>query len=406
MKKLYANYIENYKGLSKEIWLLSLVTFINRAGAMVIPFLSLYLIKDLGFTRPQVGWIMTCYGLGALTGTWIGGKLTDQVGFYKVIISSLFLGGIGFILIQYVSTLYGFCIAVFALMLIADSYRPAVFVAIEAYSTPKTVTRAVALIRLAINLGFSIGPLLGGLIIAGISYDALFWIDGLSCMVAAIAMIFLIKQPQITPQEKNEPKVKYGTPVHKNPMFLFFFVLMLLSGLTFVQYFSLVPVYYDSEYGLSEAIIGGLLFLNGAMIVVLEMPLVGWLERKMLSKTMAMTWGMIFLAASFLILNMGHSMTILIIGMILMTFGEMIGSPFSNALALEMAPKGRKGSYMGLFSMSWAFSHVIGHNSGMNLTEYFGFETTWYLFALLLVFVTFGCLLLHKKWQKSTTLVT
>ena len=37
---------------------------------------------------------------------------------------------------------------------------------------------------------------------------------------------------------------------------------MLLSGLTFVQYFSLVPVYYESEYGLSEDVIGGLLFFK------------------------------------------------------------------------------------------------------------------------------------------------
>ena len=90
MQKLYNNYIDNFKGLSLQIWLLSLVTFINRAGAMVIPFLSLYLVKDLGFTKPEVGWIMTAFGLGALTGTWIGGKLTDLIGFYKVIIGSLF----------------------------------------------------------------------------------------------------------------------------------------------------------------------------------------------------------------------------------------------------------------------------------------------------------------------------
>ncbi|NCT19357.1 MAG: MFS transporter, partial [Flavobacteriia bacterium] len=77
MQKIYFNYVASFKGLSKEIWLLALVTFINRAGAMVIPFLSLYLVNSLGFTLPQVGWIMTCFGIGSLVGTWIGGKLTD-----------------------------------------------------------------------------------------------------------------------------------------------------------------------------------------------------------------------------------------------------------------------------------------------------------------------------------------
>ncbi|WP_317046416.1 hypothetical protein [Pukyongia salina] len=64
MKKLFSTYIRNFTGLSREIWLLSLVTFINRAGAMVIPFLSLYLVSDKGFSLPQVGWIMSAYGLG------------------------------------------------------------------------------------------------------------------------------------------------------------------------------------------------------------------------------------------------------------------------------------------------------------------------------------------------------
>src|SRR5210317_2286372 len=185
MKKIYTNYISNFKGLSREIWLLSLVTFINRAGAMVIPFLSLYLVNEKGFSLPQVGLIMTCFGLGSLTGTWIGGKLTDRIGFYKVIIFSLFLGGIGFVLLQLIESFYGFCLGIFSLILVADAYRPAIFVAADTYSKPENVTRSITLIRLAINLGFSIGPLIGGIIIASISYSSLFWIDGISCIMAA-----------------------------------------------------------------------------------------------------------------------------------------------------------------------------------------------------------------------------
>ncbi len=79
MRKIYRNYIDNFSGLSREIWLLSLVTFINRAGAMVLPFLSLYLVSEKGFTKPEVGIIMTCYGVGSILVTIIGGKLTDII---------------------------------------------------------------------------------------------------------------------------------------------------------------------------------------------------------------------------------------------------------------------------------------------------------------------------------------
>jgi predicted MFS family arabinose efflux permease len=174
MKKIFRSYIHTFNGLSKEVWWLALITFINRAGTMVIPFLSLYLNKNLNFLMPDIGWIMTYFGLGSVIGTWIGGELTDKIGYYKVMLVSLLLTGIFFILLQYLTTFHGFCAGIFIVMLAADAFRPAMFVALNAYSKPKNKTRSLTLIRLAINLGFSAGPAVGGLIIIGIGYEGLF----------------------------------------------------------------------------------------------------------------------------------------------------------------------------------------------------------------------------------------
>ncbi|MCZ4317975.1 MFS transporter [Aequorivita viscosa] len=402
MIKIYSNYMANFRGLSREIWLLSLVTFINRAGAMVIPFLSLYLVNVEGFTLPQVGWIMSCFGLGSLAGTYIGGRLTDTIGFYKVIISSLFLGGVGFILLQFLNTFYGFCIGIFILTLMADAGRPAIFVAADTYSKPGNITRSITLIRLAINLGFSIGPLVGGLIIAHINYTSLFWIDGLTCMLAAFG-VFLLLQPK-KQKNKNEAKsitVKEGIPPYLNKLFILFFVIMVANSLAFVQYFSVMPIYYEQVHFLSEDVIGWLLFINGATIVIFEMPLIAWLDRKQISKTMATFWGIFFLGLSFLVLNLTSWSGILVVAMLLMTLGEMIGFPFSNALALEMAPKGRKGSYMGLYSMSFSFAHLIGHNGGMNLVNSFGYFSTWTVFSIFLLFIALLTIWLYFQLKKS-----
>lgn len=401
MKKQYQNYLNNFKGLSKEIWLLSLVTFINRAGAMVIPFLSLYLESDKGFTLPQIGIIMTCFGMGSFIGTWIGGKLTDKIGFYKVIIASLFLGGIGFIALQFLHTYFALCVGVFLLILVADAYRPAIFVACDAYCKPQNVTRGIALIRLAINLGFSIGPLVGGLIIARINYNSLFWIDGITCIVAAILLFILLKPKKIKDSSLTNNTKKEGLPVLKNYYYLWLIGIMIVSTTMFVQYFSVVPLYYKKANFLSEDIIGGLLFLNGIIIVLFEMPLVGWLERIKISKTMATFWGTVFLALSFLVLNFGDWFGFLVLGMVLMTIGEMVGSPFSNALALSMAPKGRKGNYMGLYSMSFSLAHLIGHNLGMNLANTIGFYKTWLVFVVILVFICLLTYLLYKALRKN-----
>ena len=104
MKKLYLNYVEAFKGLSTEIWYLSLISLVNRAGTMVIPFLSLYLKKDLGFSEVDIGSIFACFGIGSVIGSWLGGKLTDSFGFYKVMITSLFLTGLCFISLQFIDS--------------------------------------------------------------------------------------------------------------------------------------------------------------------------------------------------------------------------------------------------------------------------------------------------------------
>jgi predicted MFS family arabinose efflux permease len=82
----FQRYINNFRGFSREIWILAIITFINRAGTMVLPFLSKYLKEDLHFTYGEVGWIMVCFGFGSILGSWLGGKLSDKIGFYSFLL--------------------------------------------------------------------------------------------------------------------------------------------------------------------------------------------------------------------------------------------------------------------------------------------------------------------------------
>src|SRR6056300_1978887 len=109
MKTLFNNYLNTFNGLSREVWWLALITLINRAGTMVVPFLSLYLNESLGFSFSKIGWIMTAFGLGSVVGSWLGGRLTDKIGFYKVMVFSLLATGVLFIALQFLKTFEAFC---------------------------------------------------------------------------------------------------------------------------------------------------------------------------------------------------------------------------------------------------------------------------------------------------------
>lgn len=382
MKTLFSNYINTFKGLSQEVWWLALITLINRAGTMVIPFLSLYLTEDLNFTLKNVGWVMSAFGLGSLVGSWLGGKLTDKVGAYKVMTTSLIVSGILFILLQYATTFKSMCLGIFILMAIADAFRPAMFVALSAYSKPENKTRSVTLIRLAINLGFSAGPAVGGIIITSLSYGGLFWVDGITC-IAASFLLFAVLNPKRAKIQDDITPIKNPKSAYSDKPFLIFALSMAVFTMVFLQYFSTVPLYYDNIHDLTKFEIGMLMGANGFFIFLLEMPLIKWLENSKYSKITLMIFGTILLGLSFLVLNLTNWTGILIIGMFLMAVGEMITFPISNSFALERAKRGRQGEYMALYSIAFSFSHIFGHSSGMQLIDEFGFNNTWYVMIML-----------------------
>ncbi|CAM1343932.1 MDR family MFS transporter [Tenacibaculum amylolyticum] len=395
MKKLFTNYKATFEGLSKEVWWLSLITLINRAGTMVIPFLSLYLTQSLGFTFSDVGLIMVFFGLGSVAGSKLGGYLADKIGYYKVMAVSLFLTGVLFVLLQFITTLNAFCAAIFILMMVADTFRPAMFVALSSYSKPENKTRSVTLIRLAINLGFSAGPAIGGLIITTMGYQGLFWVDGITCILATVLLIKVLNPKKA--RVLDEVKVENPVSVYSDKPYWIFLVAMALFGIVFLQYFSTIPLYYKEAHHLSELEIGLLLGANGIIIVFLEMPLVKWLEDSKQTKVSLMLIGGVLVTMSFIVLNMTSWVGILIIGMFFMTIGEMIMFPFSNAYAMERAKKGNQGQYMSWYSISFSVAHVFGHFSGMHLIEKVGFDNTWYIvFGLSLLSGIFLLVLKNK----------
>ncbi|WP_299556564.1 MFS transporter, partial [Seonamhaeicola sp.] len=123
-----------------------------------------------------------------------------------------------------------------------------------------------------------------------------------------------------------------------------------------------------------------------------EMPLIKWLENTSFTKAGLMLFGAVLTGLSFIILNLTSWTGVLVIGMLLMTFGEMIAFPFSNAFAMDRAKKGNQGEYMALYSIAFSIAHIFGHNMGLQMTDKLGFDNTWFVItglAALCVFLLF-----------------
>ncbi|MHC0445080.1 MDR family MFS transporter [Flavobacterium sp. 3-218] len=396
LKNAVTHYINNFRGFTREVWILAIITFINRAGTMVLPFLSKYLKEDLHFSYNQVGWIMVAFGLGSMLGSWLGGKLSDKIGFYKIMIFSLFTSGVSLFFVQYITTFWSLCAAMFVLMTIADMFRPAMFVSLGAYAKPENRTRALTLVRLAVNLGFAAGPALGGLIIMGMGYSGLFWVDGASCIISISIFALLVKEKKkATHDDKAESATEIKSVFHDKIFWVFLFV-SFITAMIFFQLFTTLPLYHNEKFGLSEFQTGLLMTLNGLLIFSLEMPTVGFLERKAFPKIRIIIIGSFVMASSFFLLLINFWAGILVVSMVCISIGEVLTFPFSNAFALSRAPRGQEGRYMALYTMSFSLAHIISSKLGFEIITRFGYQINWLFMACIGVVAT-GCCIWIKN---------
>ena len=407
-------YIDSFRGLSKNIWLLSAVTFINRSGSMVFLFLTVYMTTQLNFSLVETGYVMSCAGIGSLAGAYVGGILTDKIGYYRVMFWSLILVGCMFFILMTIETLISFCVFMLVANFIGDTFRPANFVAIGAYSTNENRTRSISLIRLFINLGFTAGPAVGGIIAAYYGYKWLFVVDGVTCIIAAFMFLFLLENK--APKDDEETEVSaftegvLDTPIKTKQYFdspfqdssyLFFLVYVFLTAIVFMQLLYTLPVYLKQALTYNEDQIGYLMAMNGFVIALLEMPIIYVFEKKYNNMILA-AFGAILIGLSFLVFNpLSHVTGIAVIAMLLITVGEIFNFPFSNDYALIKTNTKNRGKYMGLYTMTFSASTIIAPTLGLSIAEKFGYTQLWYLVGVISVVAAIGFYTLREPKQEE-----
>lgn len=388
MKSYFKAYFDNFRGFSKEVWILTLITYINRAGAMVMPFMSKYLHENLFFDGPEIGWIFASIGVGAMFGSWLGGKLTDKLGFYTIMLSSLFLTGFGIIALMFLYDFKEICVGLFLLTAIADMYKPAMYVAVSNFTDRKNRTRALTLIRLAMNLGIISGPIIAGILIKKNNYDSLFWVDGITCILAITIFMLLIDETKIYKARRRVRRKKRVVSVAKTRVlddknFILFLMASFITSFLFFQLFTTIPLYNTESLKLNQLEIGFLLALNGLLIFLFEMPLIGYLERNNAETTKIILIGSVFMASGFFFLLISKSVLILILSIGLITLGQILLFSFSNTFAFSRAKTGHEGSYMALYTMCFGAAQSLSPKIGLTVITSYNYFYNWLLMAII-----------------------
>lgn len=392
----FVNLIKNaFGGLPHTVWLLSLAQLINRAGTMVVFFLSVYLKDDLMFTLDQVGVIMALFGLGTIAGVFVGGKLVDRIGYYPVMITSLFLGTIMFALVGFIRSYEVLMVAMFLLSFCSEAFRPANMAAISFYADPEIYTRAVSLNRLAVNLGFSIGPAVGGFL-SEKSFQNIFWADSISSFFAMIILLLFVKKSaREIGVKKEEGSADAMRSPYQDKAFLFFLPLTMLYAVSFFQFFSTMPIYYTEIEHFSKSEIGWLMALNGLLVALFEMVII-YKYQNTWSVYRFIAVGAAMVVVSYVSLLFGGGLGWMIVLTIVISFSEMLAMPFMNTFMNNRAAGGSRGQYSSLYIMAWSSSQILTPILATQIISGWGFNTLWGVMALFALLSTLGAVYLKK----------
>ncbi|WP_343746864.1 MFS transporter [Chitinophaga sp.] len=400
LKQTIRLYQNAYTGLSPATWWLSLVLLINRSGAMVVPFLTVYLTAHLHFSIAQAGLVMACFGSGAIVGAMLGGWLSDRIGFYQVQFWSLLSNGLLLILLGQMRTFPQICGCVFVLSSVGDAFRPANSIAIAAYSAPQNRTRSYSLNRLAVNLGWSVGPALGG-ILASISYQWLFWVDGGTCIVAALLMrIFLPPVPAPAKPEKAAAAGK-TEKVWGDSLYLWFLLFGMINAICLFQFSSMVPLYFKEVVHMQEWAIGLNMSINGLLIVMVEMVMIHHLDGRLPNLSYVSRGAMMVCLAYVLLCVLPPVWGIAAVFMIVVTFGEMLCLPFMNSFWISRSQDHNRGQYAALYTISYSLATIVSPTSGAFVVQHIGFTYWWAITAGGCVLSALGFRWLQQKRARA-----
>ncbi|MCH7773189.1 MAG: MFS transporter [Bacteroidetes bacterium] len=365
------------KNIPRNIWLLSVSSLINRTGMMVLPFIALYSTKELGVSTGTAGLVLAFYGIGAFISAPFSGKLSDKLGSLNVMKISLFASGFFLILFSFITNFIAFLILTLIWAVINEAFRPASMSFISKEITSKRRKTAFALYRLAINLGMSIGPVIGGFL-STINFSLLFYVDGLTSIAAGIFMIYSPWQKIHEPEESHD-KDKLLTSergsVFKNSKFIFFLLATIPVQIVFFQHIGAMPLFIVNELGFSTSTFGLLIAVNTILIILIEVPLNDAMSNW--SNLKALSLGALLYGIGFGMMAIMADLTPLIISIVVWTFGEMIFLPSAGVYVAEISPEKQRGEYMGYYQMTFSFAFMIGPWLGAEVLEHIGSFSLW-----------------------------
>ena len=391
MKKISA-LLNPYRGLPKEIYVIFASRIINAMGCFVMPLLTLILTEKIGLSKEMSGVYISASGLIFMPAAMIGGKLTDIIGRKKVIIIFNFLSAMLYIICGFmnpsINMIYVLMLASMS-MVIAGLAHDAL---IADLTTPENRDGAYALSYMGWNIGFAIGPIIGGLLYE--NYLPLVFIgDAVTALISlGLIFIFIKETIHLTKQEvieegRNLETREEGTILSvllKRPILIYFALCTFGYNFVYSQWSFMMPIHAKQNFLTLGAKYYGLMAGFNGLVVMLFTPLI----TKMSENTKhirKMIYGGLLYAFGFGMLGILNTLPFFFVSVFIFTLGEIILSISITPFIANHTPMSHRGRMNAVLPIIFGMGYTLGPITMGKALGYISIELAWLLLGMVAI---------------------
>ena len=352
------------------------------AGSAAWTFIGIWAVDELDASSAQLGlYFVVSAAVSAAIG-YLGGHISDHLGRRPVIL----LGWTATSLVPVTWTLVDDFGRAIPLLLLVSLFAPMAMAATQALvadvTPPERHEHSYASLRVANNLGVTLGPPIGGALLLTGNYDVL-WIGvtTLGALTTFLAWRLIPQRGAFTPEEPPA-RGSFGV-IRRDGAFLLFLVSMVLANLVYFAFEVVLPISAVDSHGLSPAAWGFLVIINPALVTLFQLRLTRRVERFPAAPRLALA--MLLMGWPFLLLSVNASIAVMALVILIFVIGEMLWIPTSQAIAAGLAPADLRGAYMGAFASTSSAGFALGPFLGLQVRGGYGDTAMWGFFAVVSV---------------------
>ena len=388
------------EGLPPVYWLLWTGTLINRIGAFVIPFLTLYLTGQRGISVSQAAFMVSFFGAGSFISQLIGGEFTDRYGRRPVMLLSFFVTPVFMVSLGFAGNIVIIGLLTFLVGFFTDLSRPAVAAAIADLVPAEFRIRAYGYNYWAINFGAAVGPIIAGFL-ASYNYEILFVADAFTTLIFGLIVFFGIREtrpPEVHSANKHVSFSVRLKQISREPVLLIFSLLSLFIGIIYMQGYVTLPITMKL-HGLGPAQYGSAIALNGFLVILVTIPLTNMAVKWNRFRAIAIASALLGLGFGFTAL--AGSLVMFMISVIIWTLGEIGATSVAPAIIADLSPVEMRGVYQGINGSAWGLANFIGPLAGGWVFEHLGSSILWTACLILGIIVAFCYLILGRYVKRE-----